>query len=243
MVDRGLHVDPRHAEQSRQRLEVESARSARGRAAGERADAHRVAVGREHRDRLAHVLGGVAVHHHAVRVSSPRIDISGEITNAPPPSRIIAGLKRRERAQRRAEEQERQHLACERARLGVSVEPVARARGDLDLLAREVGEVVKARIVQSPPGRRPASARARLKISGGSRRSTCGSALVPVRMSRSSSASRTAVAFGVVLQAEQEAAALHADDGPDDAGRADRRAHLAHVREQFLVADRLDARS
>src|SRR5262245_38885858 len=46
--------------------------------------------------------------------------------------------------------------------------------------------------------------------------------------------------LGPRLQPEQEAAALDALDGPDDAGGLDRRADVANVREQVVSADDVD---
>src|SRR5215471_13457649 len=162
------------------------------------------------------------------RDSRPWIDISGEITNAPPPSRIIAawndvsvrsdGLKNS--SDRTLPSSARgSGLRSSRAAREIRSSISSREKSARSL-KRRIGQVLQR---SGEP----------LHVRGGAR-------------AGQDVAREQRVAHGrrlrLRLQAEQEAAALHAHDRPDDTGRADRGADRAHVREQFLVADYVEHR-
>ncbi len=110
----------------------------------EGADAERVAIGGEHRDPLAHVLGGGAVHHHpAARLQLPaalaRVDDERAAAEARH-GRLAGG----ERAQRRVEEQQAEYLARQRARFRLPLEAPRQLQKRQQLFAAEIRKVEEA---------------------------------------------------------------------------------------------------
>ena len=113
-------------------------------ALGERTDAERVAVRREHGDRFAHVLGRAAVHDGAgARFDLPRA-LARASRRTPAAEPHHAGLERRERAQRRIQEQQTEDLARERVRFRLLLQALREREQVDDLVAREIGQVEEA---------------------------------------------------------------------------------------------------
>src|SRR5215471_7009865 len=176
------------------------------------------------------------------RDSRPWIDISGEITNAPPPSRIIAawndvsvrneGLKNS--SDRTLPSSARgSGLRSSRAAREIRSSISSREKSARSL-KRRIGQVLQR---SGEP----------LHVLGGKnqRRQQPQHVRVGARAGQDVAREQRVAhdrRLRLRLQAEQEAAALHAHDRPDDAGRADRGADRAHVREQFLVADYVEHR-
>ena len=93
---------------------------------------------------LAHVLGGRAVHHDAAAGlelpgALPGVDDEGAAAQA-----RHADLEGGERAQRGIEEQQPEHLAGERARLGLRLQAARELEQRQHLLAGEIGQVEEA---------------------------------------------------------------------------------------------------
>src|SRR5205823_5483928 len=157
-------------------------------ACGEGADAERIAIGAERRDALAHVLGGRAIHHHPragleLPAALPRADDEGVAAEA-----RHGGLEGCQRAQRRIEEQQPQDPPGQRARLGLLFQAPRELQERQHLVALEVREIEKTlHAGSSRSASRSRSTCCSSRMSGGSRRSTCGSLAVPVRMQHSSS--------------------------------------------------------
>ena len=225
MIDRRLEVDrtaPRRA--------GEGARTPRrrgrprGRSRGERADAERVGVAREHRDRLAHVLGGRSPSITAPRGSrAARCPGPAEDERAARRSRAIAACIEARVRSDGSRKSSAEDLSGERARLGPRSSRVASARSSATLFGREIRQSDRNGFTPRSP-RAPASgsrrARAR-RVSGGSRRTTCGSSLVPVRMprARSSPARSSPGGSRCAGRASSPSPWIAATTGPTLAGR------------------------
>ncbi len=127
---------------------------------GKGADAERVAEGGEHRDGLAHVFGGRAVHDRAVA----HLDVPGAGTRRDHEGGAAEALHRRlhrgQRAQRGIQEQQPEHLAGERLRLRVRLQPRGQCQQLDDLLAAEVRKIQEARGAARRHGASSASAAA-----------------------------------------------------------------------------------
>src|SRR5690606_17391663 len=159
----------------------------------ERADAERIAVRGKHRQALAHVLRGGAVHDGAESCFELPGALSGRDHERAAAEARHPGLERGERAQRRIEEHEPEDAARERLRFGMRLEAAREREPRDDLVTAEVckvEEALHARVARHSDASASASGSTCCSSStyGGSSRSTCGSPLVPVRMSRASSA-------------------------------------------------------
>jgi hypothetical protein len=145
MVDGRFHVHERLVAQIRHHAETRF-RKIRGEVAsfGKHANADGIAVGSEHRHRLAHVLGSGAVHDCAgARFHLPR-PLAGRDDDGRAAEPHHRALERGERAQRRVQEEQPEHLACERLRLRVLLQTPGQSEQVFDLLTRKVGKIEKA---------------------------------------------------------------------------------------------------
>jgi hypothetical protein len=103
-----------------------------------------VAIRRQHRDRLAHVLCGSAVHDRAVTHLDVPCAGTGRDDECAAAEPHHAGLERGQRAQRRVQEQQAEDPARERPGLRAILEPLREREQVDDVFARKVGEIEKA---------------------------------------------------------------------------------------------------
>src|SRR5436305_4709785 len=147
------------------------------------------------------MLGGSAVHHHAVAgLQNPRPLPRGDDERASPQPRH-PGLERGEGAQRRIEEEESEDLPAERLRLRRAFQVRGQGEEILDLLRPERGQIEEIlHAGTSESARARAATWASSSTRGGRRRTTFGSPLVPARIPLVSSSSTIARAGRVVLR-------------------------------------------
>src|SRR6516165_12178531 len=174
------------------------------------------------------------------RDSRPWIDISGEITNAPPPSRIIAAWNDDSVRSDGLRNKSDSTLPASARGSGLRSSRSASAIRSWISSREKSARSLKRRIVQVLQGCAQA-----LHMLGSQDQRRQETQHVWVRARAGQDVAREQRVshrggFRLGLQAQQEAAALHADDRPDDAGGAHRGAHLAHVREQIFVAYHLE---
>ena len=145
MVHRGFHVDERPVAQLVDdpeqglveiRLEILAVR--------ESAHAERIAIGREHGDALADVLGGRAVHDGVAAGLELPGALAGRDHEGRAPELRHCRLKGRQSTQRRIEEHQPQDLVRERPALRRILQPLGERQEIEDLRALEIGEVEKA---------------------------------------------------------------------------------------------------
>src|SRR5664280_222123 len=137
----------------------------------------------EHRDRVAHVLGGVAVHHDAVA----GLELPGALARRDhergTPELGDAGLHRGQRPQRRVHEQERHDAAAQRVGKRSAFQLAGAREHRFEAVVGEIVEVEEAlHGCISFSAATSSSTCASSRISGGSRRTTWGSALPPARI-------------------------------------------------------------
>ena len=145
MIDGGLEIDERLVGEARHGVEGGLGEIARQVPAfGEGADAERITIGGEHRDALAHVLRGAAVHDHARAGLQLPTALTGVDDQGAPTKACHGDLEGGQRAQRWIEEHQPHDLAGERARLGLTLQVPRELDEREHLLAGEVGEVEEA---------------------------------------------------------------------------------------------------
>ena len=152
MLDRRLHIDNGNINQRNQVLELRVSQIVIQIAPlGEGADSDRIAVGGDHRHRLANVLGGRAVHHDSrpcLQAVDGHFRRDHERSAAQPRHGCLKG---RQRAQRRAEKQQRKDLAFKGAGFGLALQATGKFQQTGDLRCVEIRQIIKAFHYRVPP--------------------------------------------------------------------------------------------
>ena len=152
MLDRRLHIDDWNINQRNQIPELRVGQIVfQIPPLREGADPDRIAIGGDHRHRLANVLGGRAVHHDT-RPCLQSVDGHFRRDHERPAAQPRHGrLKRGQRAQRRAEKQQRQDLAFQGAGFGPALQAPGKLQQAGDFRSIEIRQIIKAFHYRVPP--------------------------------------------------------------------------------------------